>query len=78
MSTDDNSSQAKAAGYFAIDKPLSDITSSSLNWHGTDPPPGQQIVFDVDGVTGNGNDYNILVGEPVYGDNWWLTNGSSD
>ena len=26
---------------------------------------------------GNGNDYNILVGEPVYGANWWLTNGSS-
>ncbi len=35
-------------------------------------------MFDVDGTTGNGNDYNILVGEPTYyGENWWLTNGSS-
>ncbi len=36
-----------------------------------------QIVFDYDGTAGNGNDYNILVGEAVYGDDWWLTNGSS-
>ena len=34
-------------------------------------------MFDADGIDGNGNDYNILVGEPVYGANWWLTNGSS-
>ena len=34
-------------------------------------------MFDVDGIDGNGNDWNILVGEPVYGANWWLTNGSS-
>ena len=34
-------------------------------------------MFDADGIDGNGNDYNILVGEPVYGDNWWLTNSSS-
>ncbi len=39
--------------------------------------PGMQIVFDVDSIDGNGNDYNILVGESVYGDNWWLTNSSS-
>ena len=73
--TDDATSQAKAAGYFAVNGPLP--TSASMDWTGTNPQPGQQIVFDVDGVTGNGNDYNILVGEPVYGGNWWLTNGSS-
>jgi hypothetical protein len=73
--TDDSSSQAKAAEYFNLSGPIP--TSASLDWYGTDPQPGQQIVFDVDGITGNGNDWNILVGEPVYGGNWWLTNGSS-
>ena len=36
-----------------------------------------QIVFDADGISGNGNDWNILVGETVYGGNWWLSNGST-
>ncbi len=75
VKTDDATSQAKAAEYFAVNGPIP--TSASLEWFGTKPQPGQQIVFDVDGVDGNGNDYNILVGEPVYGANWWLTNGSS-
>ncbi len=70
--TDDSSSQAKAAEYFPISGALPD--SASIDWYGTQPQPGIQIVFDVDGTTGNGNDYNILVGEPTYyGDNWWLT-----
>ena len=73
--TDDNTSLAKAAGYFTVNGPLP--TSASLDWIGTNPQPGQQIVFDADGTKGNGNDYNVLVGEPVYGANWWLTNGSS-
>jgi hypothetical protein len=73
--TDDSTSQAKAAEYFEVTGALPD--TASLEWYGTQPQPGQQIVFDVDGITGNGNDFNILVGEPVYGDNWWLTNGSS-
>jgi hypothetical protein len=73
--TDDASSQAKAAEYFAVSGGLP--SSGSMEWYGTQPQPGQQIVFDVDGTTGNGNDYNVLVGEPAYGGNWWLTNGSS-
>jgi hypothetical protein len=74
--TDDATSQAKAAEYFPVSGPIP--TSASLEWYGTQPQPGQQIVFDADGITGNGNDYNILVGEPTYyGDNWWLTGGSS-
>lgn len=72
--TDDNSSQAKAAGYFALDSGIPD--SASLVWHGTQPQPGQQLVFDADSTSGN-NDYNILVGEPIYGDDWWLTGSSS-
>ena len=44
---------------------------------GTDPAPGSQLVFDADDTT-DGNDYNILVGESVYGGtDWWLTSGSS-
>lgn len=74
--TDDATSNAKAAGYFPLSGPLP--TSAGLEWYGTQPQPGQQIVFDVDGTTGNGNDVNILVGEPVYNGDWWLTNGSSD
>lgn len=73
--TDDATGQAKAAEYFEVGGALPD--AASLEWYGTQPQPGQQIVFDADATTGNGNDYNILVGEPVYGANWWLTSGSS-
>lgn len=79
--TDDSSSEAKAAGYFAVNKAFSDVTTATLDWHnepGFTAIPGQQIVFDYDGIDGNGNDYNLLVGEPAYGENWWLTGGSSD
>jgi hypothetical protein len=75
VQTDDATSQAKAAEYFPVSGDLPD--SGSMEWFGTQPQPGVQIVFDADGETGNGNDYNVLVGEPVYGDNWWLTTGSS-
>lgn len=53
-------------------------TSGSMDYAPTSGgAPGMQIVFDVDGVTGNGNDYNVLVGESIYRGNWWLTRGSS-
>src|ERR1700712_5789866 len=66
----------KVAQYYA---PASTTmpTSSGQDWYGTDSAPGMQIVFDYDGTTGNGNDYNVLVGEKVYNGTWWLTNGSS-
>lgn len=73
--TDDATSNAKAAEYFALDGSIP--ASASLTWFGTQPQPGQQLVFDADGIDDNGNDWNILVGEPVYGANWWLTNSSS-
>jgi hypothetical protein len=73
--TDDATGNAKAAEYFALSGPIP--STASMEWFGTQPQAGQQLVFDVDGVDGNGNDWNILVGEPVYGANWWLTNGSS-
>lgn len=76
ISTEGNTGTDKVAEYFATAS-ATFPTSGSLEWYGTSPQPGAQLVFDVDAITGNGNDYNILVGEPVYGDNWWLTNGSS-
>src|SRR4029079_12975129 len=76
VQTDDTTSDAKAAEYFALSGALP--ATASMVWFGTDARPGQQLVFDVDATTGNGNDFNILVGEPtVYGDTWWLTAGSS-
>lgn len=75
VQTDDTTGDAKAAEYFSVSGGLPD--TASMEWFGTQPQPGIQIVFDADDVTDNGNDYNILVGESIYGDNWWLTNGSS-
>ncbi len=73
--TEGATSTDKAAGYFAMGPEFP--TSGGITWFGTSPAPGAQLVFDFDNITGNGNDYNLLVGESVYGDNWWLTNGSS-
>ena len=79
--TEGTASTDKAAGYFAVDKPLADVGEPSMDWNFNNTSllavPGKQIVFDVDDIAGNGNDYNILVGEPVYGNVWWLTGGSS-
>jgi hypothetical protein len=80
--TEGTTSTDKAAGYFPVDLPLADVGEPTMEWRFNNPTlpaiPGKQIVFDVDDIAGNGNDNNILVGEPVYGDVWWLTNGSSD
>lgn len=72
------SASDKSAQYFSV---LQDLpTSVSMDWvqdEGTFRP-GLQIVFDADDTITGPNDWNILVGEPTaYGDNWWLTNGSS-
>jgi hypothetical protein len=73
--TDDATSNAKVAEYFPVSGSLADMVGSSIEWWGTDPAPGSQIVFDT-GIPG-ANRYNILVGEAVYKGDWWLTNGSS-
>ena len=75
VKTDDTSSQAKVALYFPVTDGFP--TSGGIEWYGTTPAPGAQLVFDADNISGNGNDYNVLVGESVYGDNWWLTSSSS-
>jgi hypothetical protein len=75
--TDDATSNAKAAEYFPV-APQGLPDSVDLTWYGTTPAPGSQLFFDADQTAGNGNDYNVLVGEPAfYGDDFWLTGGSS-
>lgn len=70
--TTDASSNAKVAGY----KPagdganLSNMGTPAINWAGSSPAPGLQIVVDIPGGTGWDG---VLVGESVYGDNWWLS-----
>lgn len=74
--TDDASSDAKAAEY--VDVPTQGLPdSASLTWYGTSPQPGSQIVFDMDGDRTNDNTFNILVGEPTYGDDFWYTGGQT-
>jgi len=75
VKTDDTSTNAKVALYFPVTGAIP--TTGGIEWYGTSPAPGAQLVFDADNVTGNGNDFNILVGEAVYGANWWLTPSSS-
>ena len=74
--TDDATSNAKVAGYTAPAEGtnLSNIGTPAINWVGTSPAPGLQIVVD---LPGGGPSEGILVGESVYGNNWWLTSGSS-
>ena len=74
--TTDTTSNAKAAEYVAV--PTQGLPdTASLTWYGTTPQPGSQLVFDLDGDRTNANTYNVLVGEPVYGDDYWYTGGSA-
>lgn len=83
--TDDSSSNAKSAEYYA--PASSEIpTSGSYDWYGTEPGASSQIVFDTDADRTNAGSFNVLVGEQVYtsgagdGDpltDWWYTGGST-
>lgn len=78
--TEGNSSTDKAAGYYATDFALqnlgSDTIADVLTYTANDgsTAPGAQLVVDFDG---DGTPDGILVGESIYGNNWWLTNGSA-
>lgn len=74
--TEGSTSTDKAAEYIGV--PTQGIpATASLNWIGTQPQPGSQIVFDVDSDRTNDNTWNILVGEPVYGDDYWYPGGTT-
>lgn len=71
--TESNTSLDKSAGYYPLIVPFSTITGGAIDYQtnlGT-IPPGLQIVVDYDGD--NVPD-GILVGEAIYGANWWLSN----
>ena len=69
----------KAAQYWSQSGPIP--SSASMSWTQSAGifMPGMQIIFDTDGILGNGiGDWNILVNVPSdNGSNWWLTPSSS-
>ena len=83
--TEGATSTDKAAGYFDVNLDLADIGEPSLAWTPASPPvgnlkPSVQLKTDFDA---DGNIDGILVGEPtyqdgtpLYGNDWWLSNGS--
>jgi len=74
--TDDASSQAKVAGYRPVRTTLQVVGTTApepaLTWTGTTPQPGFQVVITAAGKS------RILVGEPVYGLDWWMSDSSCD
>jgi hypothetical protein len=74
--TEGSGSSDKADGYIADDVPLAGLGEPSLDWTpapGLPAIPGKQLVVDFDN---DGTYDGILVGEPVYGNGWWLSNSS--
>lgn len=73
--TDNTTSQAKVAWYHAVDYSLSAVGAPSMEYTANSGiQPGLQLVVDFDG---NGTPDGILVGESVYGNNWWLSNSAA-
>lgn len=70
----------KAAGYYSTNFPLSGLGNQTIdaaldfNITAGTYEPGLQLVTDFDN---NGTPDGILVGEKVYGNTWWLSNGSA-
>jgi hypothetical protein len=73
--TEGSTSTDKVAEYVATDTPLADAGEPSLEYTATNGgTPGYQLIVDFDG---NGSGDGILVGETVYGNDWWASNGSA-
>lgn len=70
--TDDATSNAKVSEGIAVNFALKNTGSLDLNWTGSTPPPGINLFVNF-GADGNGT----LVYESIYGQDLWLTNGSS-
>lgn len=70
--TTDNTSQAKVSLGQVISFPLHDTGVLGIDWTGSTPAPGLNLFINF-GADGNGT----LVYESVYGQDLWLTNGSS-
>lgn len=69
----------KAAGYYPVNFALGNLGTNaiadtlSVTTHSGTIPPSTQLVVDFDN---DGSNDGILVGETVYGNDWWLSNGS--
>jgi opacity protein-like surface antigen len=74
--TEGSTSTDKVAEYVAAPAPLAVVGEPSLEYTPTTGtiPPGFQLVVDFDN---DGGIDGILVGEPVYDGDWWLSNGSA-
>jgi hypothetical protein len=73
--TDDNSGDAKVAWYHNVSYPLSQVGVPAMDYVATTgTAPGMQLVVDFDN---DGTPDGILVGEAIYGNDWWLSNGSA-
>lgn len=73
--TEGATSTDKVAEYVATATSLASVGEPKLNFTNTTNAgvPGFQLVVDFDN---DGTADGILVGEPVYGNDWWLSNGS--
>lgn len=76
LSTEDNTSLSKIAWYHAVAPySLANIGTPAMDYtNNFGVNPGLQVLLDFDG---NGTTDGTLVGEAVYGNNWWLTSGSA-
>lgn len=74
--TESNTSTDKVAEYVATSTPLATAGEPTLEVTNNSGSiqPGFQLVIDFDG---NGSADGILVGEPVYGNDWWLNNAAA-
>lgn len=73
--TEGSTSTDKVAEYVATSTPLSAVGEPSLDYASTvSGIPGAQLVVDFDG---DGATDGILVGEKVYGNDWWLTKSAA-
>lgn len=68
--TEDDSGLSKVAWYHGVDYALSEVGVPSMDYTQTSGiKPGMQIVVDFDN---DGSNDAILVGEAIYGNDWWV------
>lgn len=77
--TEGTTSTDKAAGYYSTNFPLANLgnqtIAESVDYAATTGiTPGLQLAVDFDN---NGSPDGYLVGESVYGNNWWLSNSAA-
>ena len=72
--TDDATREAKVAEYVATTTTLAAVGEPALDYTNTSGgTPGAQLIVDFDA---DGSNDGILIGETVYGNDWWLSNGA--